>query len=229
MAIGFRASSTDTGASGTLTPTEPTGSNEDDIILAHVAIASVDGSWTAPADFTQLDTNIATGGPDTHHWVGYKVRGATAGNGYTFTYTGTAASGAAQLVGYSGGKITEPLDVTYSNALHFNESALSTGNEAAQPITTVTDNAMVVLLFMSNESITTFGPPTDYNQRSAATATLSPYACDKLTTTAGTQTPGVFTHTVTTQENRTYVVAIRDSAATIAASKLAVLKRNRHF
>jgi len=213
MAIVFRDGNIDGGNKTSFTPTEDAGAAENDFMLMYGFLASTDGTWTFPADFTQIDQFSETAGAaDARVFIGRKVRGATAGNGYNMTYSGTAGNGSVCLISYRG---SQALDLTYVKASHY-DNTIDSMNAAAKAITTVTNNAMVVLCQMiSNTAITTFGAPSSYSQRKAASGiNRNIYACDRIIATADTETPGAYTHTGDdTQDQRQFTIALRESVA----------------
>ncbi len=228
MTIAHRGGATDIGSATSWTPTEDAASAENDFMLLVAFVATTDGVFTDPADFTELDQFTETGGsPDSRVYIGYKRRGATAGSGYNITYSGTAANGGSMLVSYSGVHLTAAFDVTYAKASHY-DASLNDENAAAAAITTVNDNAMVVLLQMMNSNaVTAFGPPTSFNQRTAVGGASSNfYSCDQLKATAGLVTPGAYGHTGNaTQDQRQFTIALQE--AVTATSKLAIFRRLR--
>ena len=229
MTISFVGSAID--ASSPFTPAEAGSPASGDFMLLFGTIATVDGTWTVPGDFTVIDQFAETAGAgDMHVFIAYKIRGADAGSGYNCSYSGTAGNTRVLLAAYRGDAGTLALDVTYVKATHY-DATLNNANAAAKAIDTATNGAMVILAQMiSSNALTGFGPPSGYTQRdAAAAANASIYLCDKIVATAGTETPGVYTHTAAegTQDQRQFTIAISETSS--AASKLAVLKRIRHF
>ena len=225
MAITYVGGATDASfTSGNLVVAENGSPAENDIMLCLCNVIATDGVWTDPADWTQIDQfDTTTGSSAARMYIGYKVRGADAGSGYSFGWSGTEGNAGAMMITYRGGDTSTPFDVTYVKATHFVETS-NARNTAAQPITTTTDGAMVVLMqHHSGEAIDTFGPPTNYQQRTAQAGTsINQYSCDRLITSASTETPGVFTHTdaVETQDPRTFTLAIRESGAGASIGRL---------
>jgi len=229
MAITFVDGSANTGTGTSVTPTEPSGAAQNDLIIMATCVNTIDGVWTDPADFTEIDQNTATlGAPDTRNYIGYKIRGADAGSGYAMSYSGTSGNYASLISCYRGVDTSQPIDTTYVNATHFT-SASNNMNLAAKAIDTTTANAWVVLYYFStNPALTGVGAPSGFTQRDAGTGTVNAYTCDFADGAASTVTPGVFTHTGSDgQDPRIFTISLREIQA--ATSKLAVLKRNRHF
>jgi hypothetical protein len=216
--------SVDAGASATgVTLSEPSGTQEDDLILVIVKNDATGSNWTAPADFTQIDE--ATGTSNQRFWLGYKVRGATTGSGYSFTHDfGAGTHTAGQLVVYRDENTSTPLDVSYVQANHKTDS-VDDLSYAPSAITTATNNSWVVI--MSGYS---GGPGT------VSWATVSGYTVDgvlavsdgrnlntihKLVATAGTETPGSFGTTGDTGEDGTsFTLAIRPGTTSTGGDDL---------
>jgi len=218
-----------------VTGTEPTSTAQNDLVLALVGVNDDTGVWTDPADFTQIDdVEGASGSPDMRCYIGYKVRGADAGSGYAWSYSGASGGCTCTLITLRGIDTSTPIDTTYVQGSHFNDGTLNTPNEAASAITTTTDAAWVVLLQLMTQGISgAAGSPSGYTERAdhltGAVTSRGSYVCTKEVASAGAETPGDFTHTdVTgTSENRTFTLAIRP--AVTATSKLAVLRRIRGY
>ncbi len=193
--ITFVDATTDRNGSDTSqTPAEPTGAAEDDIIIAVASISTEDGTWTDPADFTEIDTQVS--GDSAHEiYVGYKVRGADAGSGYQFSYSGTAGNIRVTLYAFRGQDAT-PFDVTYASGSHYEESVddQTDGNPA---ITTATNGAVVVLLqAMRFSSGATAGAPSGYTGEFEGEGSgPQHFAAYRTVSSAGTETPGAWTHT----------------------------------
>lgn len=218
-----------------VTGTEPTGTAENDLVIALVGTTDDTGVWTDPADFTEIgQASGLSGSPDMRCYIGYKVRAATAGSGYAWTFGGAAGGCTCTLLTLRGIDTSFPIDTTYVEGSHFNDGTINTPNEAASPILTVTANAWAVILSLYTQGISgAAAVPSGYTEQAdhltSATTSRGTYICSKLIPSITTETPGAFTHTdVTgTSENRSFIIAIRPAAA--SASKLSVLKRIRHF
>ena len=223
MAITFIAAShIDTSGSTTLTPAEPTGAQQNDLIIAYGKWRDTGAAYTItdPADFTQIDQFYeAVGSADDVLYVGYKIRGADEGSGYQFS-VGTSDAGQFNLLCYRGVDTATPFDVTYVKASHYDaDGSPGVVNNAAQPITTVTDNAWVVLLYLNtqNHSSSTGGPPSGYTEDQSVDLNFAidgAYACHKEASPAGLETPGVYTHTDTndTDDPRLFTFALKPTA-----------------
>lgn len=216
--------SVDAGSSATsVTLSEPAGTQEDDLILVIVKNDATGSVWTPPADFTELDE--VTGTSNQRFWIGYKVRGATQGNGYAFSHDfGAGTHTAGMMAVYRDGNTGTPLDVSYVQATHKTDS-VDDLSYAPSAITTVTNNAWVVI--MSGWS---GGPGT------VSWAGISGYTTDgtleggsgrnlnvvsKLVATAGTETPGSFGTTGDAGEDGTsFTLAIRPGTTSTGGDDL---------
>ena len=228
MTISFIDATSVSGSGTSATPTEPTGAAENDILILCCGINTTDGVWTDPADFTEIDQLTATAGaPDQRIYLGYKKRGSDAGNGYAMSYGGTSSNYNCVLTCHRGQDLVTPFDVTYVQGTHHN-AASNAMNTAAAAITTANDNAWVLLYYIAtNPGLTGFGAPSGFGTREAKSATVNAYMCDIAKASAGLLTPGVYTHSGDdAQDPRNFTLALRVATA---SSKLAVLKRNRHF
>ncbi len=228
MAISYIGDSSTSSASATsATNTEPAGAQQDDLMIAcglrNADALTGEGSWSVPADFTIID-NLAEllGSEDGNLFIAYKVRGATAGSGYTFDMGSvTAAAITTLLQCWRGVDTTNPIDVSYVRANHYGATA-NNANAAAKAITTVTNLAEVVLYQLHTQSLGAsgvLGGPSGYTGRgtagSATSGARSMQSWSKNIATAGTETPGVFTHTgtTTTDDPRTFTIALRPASA----------------
>lgn len=200
-----------------VTPSEPSGTAQNDIVIAHCAINSTGGTWTDPADFTEIDQEDTAPAFAWTTYVGYKIRGATAGSGYTFSASSSAAQIVCTLLTYRGIDTSTPFDVTFSAGSHYSEHNNDV-TAAAPPITTVTNGAEVVLLQHWNGGVAGFalGAPSGYTSREEVLqASRVNFAVSKNVATAGTETPGVYTTTgsATTQDSSNYTLALRPAGA----------------
>ena len=209
-------------SSGTsLTPTEPTGCAEDDLVVAF-------GKWrdtssaltiTDPTDFIEIDQLYeTTGSADDVLYVGYKIRGSTAGDGYQFDIS-SSESGQMNLLCFRPPDTATPVDVTYVRASHY-DADNNGPNVAAEPITTNTDGALVLLLWMGTQGLssTSGGPPSGYTEAHEFDMTAAidgAYAAYKEVSTAGLETPGVFTHTDVdnVDDPRKFTLAFRQASS----------------
>jgi len=203
------------GSATSVTAPEYTGAAEDDLVLCHATIDSTDGVWTDPSDFTEIDQYETAASGEVY--IGYKIRGSTAGQALTFSYSGTAAAIRATCWGHTGVDTTTPFDVAYSQGSHQNSQTNDSGTTAAQAITTATADAMVVLIqFLQNDGSFTAGAPTNYtlqidlqvNDRAHQIAT-------RVISSAGLTTPTVWTHTdvASGADTSNVTLALKEAAA----------------
>ena len=219
MAITFiNGSHVDDAGETDLTPSEPTNTAENDLILAFVMWTDTSNTIVDPDDFTQIDNFTETVGPDREVYAGRKIRGSTAGDGYTFSVA-TVATCQASLLTFRGIDTTTPLDVTYVKANHYT-TLDNTPNLACKAITTANDNSLVVVVQIHTGALsdTDGSPPSGYAEVFEAALGQNNdgfYAATKLITSAATETPGVFTHTDTnnTSDPRNFTFALRLASA----------------
>lgn len=204
-----------------LTCAEPAGAAQDDLILGVCKRGNDtdDGDWVDPADWTQIDLQDETlGNPNTQYYLGRKVRGSGAGNALTFTFGGTASGMTCVITAWRDIDTSSPLDVTYSDGSHYNanNNAITT---AAQPITTATDGAIVILLQGITQEVDSAAPPSGYTERAQVPdATVNNnrhlYVVSKVKTTAGVETPGAWGHVDSDADadGAQYTIALRPAA-----------------
>jgi hypothetical protein len=155
MAIAFVSeSNTQTASMNNTTPntvTAPAGIVDGYVLVALANRETDVGTLSLPTGFTELDSDTYTGGGTARQVVlGWKYASSESGN-YDFTTDDTNAQtrNHALIAVYSGVIGTNPLDVTYVNATHAIES-INDGTPTAQPITTETDGASVLLLLSAH-------------------------------------------------------------------------------
>lgn len=222
MSISRIDSTTDENASATSqVPSEPAGTAADDYVFCEASITSIDGTWAnVPADFTEITQKIETlGNADANIYFGFKKRGVDAGNGYSFGNDGSAGNIRVSLLTLRGCDLTNFLDLAYVEGSHYT-SGTNNPNDAANAITTVTDDAWVLLCQQISNTITgPTGPSSGYTV-AANFLTLSGrghYICRKEIPSFTTENPGVFTHTdsVGTADSRVFTFAIRPATSGI--------------
>lgn len=193
--ISFVAQSNASGGSETqVTPAEPTGTQQNDVVLAACVKDNGVGAITDPADFTQIDSFIVSGaGPAAVVYLGYKPRGANAGSGYQFSHDQAADAFGCSLFTFRGVNTSAVLDVAWVKATHYNESAAEL--TAPQPITTVRDGAEFFVFYHEQSDVSvTSGPPATFISRGHnISGGRQIVGVSKNVATAGTETPGVWT------------------------------------
>ncbi len=230
-AISFVAGTySQTTSSNTRTLSEPAGAAQNDVILVYCQALVTSGiTWVDPADFTEINQKVTTAGsPSQKSYLGYKIRGATAGNALTFSHSDSNSNIACQAVAYRGVDTSTPFDVTFVEATHYQQGAANTPNMTAKPITTVSNNDWVVLFYGATQSISgAAGPPsgytTDADNLSTGFSNRSTYVAHKLVASAGVETPGAFTHTDVTgsMDPHTHTLALKAGGPTFTAGPAA--------
>lgn len=222
-AITFVAKTNANNSSATsVTPAEPSGAAQNDLILA-TCVKDIDGgTWTDPADFTQIDQFDIGGSVSAVMYFGYKVRGATAGSGYQFSNSDSAQPIGCTLTAWRGVDTSTPIDVTYVKVTHYNEQAGGDELQAAQPITTATNGAVVVIFWheQSDTSLTS-GPPSGYTERGLDIAAgRQIVVVSKEVPSAGVETPGswTFSDLATSAATAQVTLALRPASAAPAFS-----------
>ena len=218
-AITFVAESSSVNSSSTSrTPSEPTGTAENDVVIAFCTISTEDGTWTDPADFTEIYQNAETGttGITVNSYLGYKKRGADAGSGYAFSNSGTGGGIRCTLTTYRGVDTTTQLDVTWVTGSHY--STFENDNTVANPaITTATNGAWVLLFQYSWDASQTHVAPTNYTLRIdyATGSGRTQASASREITTATTETPGEWNHTSwnASADGVHYTIALKPLAA----------------
>jgi len=214
----FSADSNNTDAVSLTLPTHATG----DIII--IFAGGFDGTtsgitWSTPSGYTALADHTATPGNDPTIYSWYKIA-TSASETYQTTVPDTACKHAAGVIVFRGVDTTTPLDVTPTETDVLNDVL-----NAHAAITTSTDNGAILLLegipsAGTTERPLTAGAPSGYtlgpvstpnqNYSTLASAYLLDYG------TAGTKTPGVWTHTPPSSnasEKAQLTIALRPATA----------------
>lgn len=212
-----------------IAPSEPVGAAAGDFAIfgGHINSNTNDGDWTKPADFNWLTTKDETGGtPDNQIAIAWKIRGADAGDGYSFGYSGAAKPMAGALLLFRGVDPVTPFDVPYVEASHYAFYA-NDSLSAAKPINIVTGGAAVLLFQFLTQSIGTGPPgmPTGYTESESIQMTASGRAmtsCYKIVGAPGTETPGVWLHTDSngTSDTSNFTLALRPFIPAAAGVRL---------
>ena len=154
MAVAFESFSSRTAnVSNTFTLSKPTGTAEDDLLIAIINWSeSID--ITPPAGWTEIN-HTTTGSP--YVWAFYKVAGASEGASYGFTFSGSASL-QGNITRYSGVNTASPID-----ASSFVRAGAESTPHAFAGVTTSLNNAYLVM----------FGAVLDYGD---ATVDFSGYS-----------------------------------------------------
>ena len=186
------------------TPGLPDGLAEDDVMILVSHRNDDVGAFDTPSGWTKIDAlssddwEVAASAHSS--LVCYRVAGASE-SAPAVTHTDTASEQwASVIVAYRGVDTTTPLDLaaTSSHALTFSNKA-TTNVDVAQPITTVTDFAKVVLIEVVTHNDITSGAisPSGYTNRvwHAGHQHRQILIDDKTVASAGTETPGAAGYT----------------------------------
>jgi len=221
-AITLVATSSASSASVTsCSPSIPAGAQSGDLMLVfgNSSINNVQDIWDDDGGggngWTQLDYQLGVSGVDRESAIYYKMHDGSESNP-TFTLGITSRNISCGMSVYRGVDQNSPFDVTYSSGSHYSQG--SNNPVPDQPdITTVTDEAMVVIFMGAGGSgITTGGAPDGYTltQSLVPGATYSNrqiFAALKVVSTAGVETIGVWTHATTSSgpETQQFTLALR--------------------
>lgn len=177
MAVAFRAIATNnpSGAAVNTNISKPTGTVDNDIMLACVYVET-DVAVTAPAGWTlicDLDHTVA----NFDMWVYWK-RASSEGTTYSFTHASAFEEGS--IASYSGCTTAgDPQDATASQNQNTGTVETATG------VTTASDGAAVVGIFACSEGVTgQSGPPTGMSERFGVDGE-NLYWADVIQTSAG--------------------------------------------
>ena len=170
---------------------------------------------TAGDTFTLLHYDESSAGRDRGSAMFYRRLTGLEGT-VTFEGTGdTVEEHSICLSVWRGVDTTTAFDVTFAAADHYTEGQ-NNYNLTPDPVTTVTNGAMVILAeTITHDDITTAGAPTNYTIAVDGTGTTQDHAQQihvyREIATATTETPGAFTHTVnnTVAEAQCRTVALR--------------------
>lgn len=193
--VTFRSATTSQSTSDTSrSPADPSGGALDDSYIAVAWIDIEDGTWTIPSGWTEIEDHlqdVAVG----HTNVSRIVRGASAPN-LTWSYSGTADDIRVTVYAFEGVHTTTSLDVVYVTGDHYTQ-ATDDPTAANAAITTINDNAMVVLIQITEFSGSgTPGAPSTFSLDVTGDGSKPQHhLAYKIQASAGLVTPGVWTHT----------------------------------
>ena len=197
--------------------TKPAGTADGDILFAHVYRQFVSGDLGAPVGWIEIDDVIATTAMQSALF--YKLAGSDEPADYSFTVSqGTERDGSAAITSWSGIDADTVLDVTYVRATHAVEST-GDATPTPQPITTVSDDSVVLTIALSTTSANAAAtPPTGYTQAVQVddAAFFNSVLDYKLIPTAGVETvgdptlPGIDGNYTRSQQ---YTIALKRSPA----------------
>ena len=196
MAVVYQSSQTaSTGTSGSITVTAPTGIQQNDLLIAHLAINQTVNTPTGWTSYYQANTLA----------VFYKLASSSEPTSYVFTFSASGA-GSAAVIRLSGTDLTNPLNNSIAAYNPSSASSLSTGAGLAPTVT----NTLLLFLTRQNSTVTASSYSTSntsptYTQRynlsnatssiSAATAPYAP-ATDTVNNTANFSSSTILTEIV---------------------------------
>ena len=222
MSITYVASaSANTGASTSVTITKPTGTVDDDVMIAVFSNGQTDGTTPASTDWTNIDFNEVTAGTDGMSSIFYKVA-SSEGTNYTFDYPSSTSNQTVGIISTFRGVDASVLDETYVTGSHFLNEQDGGAAPTPQPINTNTANAFVVVTnFHQLAATTAIAPPSGYTE-AAEVLVANRYSTMAYIDAGatGTQTPGSFTMTDATvaTDHFMYTLALKPAGAGAAGS-----------
>jgi len=187
------------------------------VIVGQGAGTAVDPAiedMNAAEGFTEIENTGETGGRDHSIGIGLKVAASESGT-YNFNLVGISSG--VDRVGICLPIIgSDGLDVTYVKATHYAD-VTNDPTPTSPAITTVTNNAEVVLIHLCTHLALTAVAPTGYTIRADITdsANRNIVVATKLVATAGVETPGAWAHTDgdAASEGITVTLALKPTAA----------------
>ena len=162
-------------ASTSTTITKPTGTVQDDLLVAHISVEGGDPTFATPSGWTQLFNG--TGGGDVGVAVYWRLAGGSEPANYTFTWTDSENSEAA-MVRYSNVDTTTPIDA-WASASGDDDMPL------APTVTTTTANTTVIRLFGSDDNETVTNPTGTTSRYDVSGLGVTTTAADDTQPTAG--------------------------------------------
>lgn len=152
--MAYRSSASAAAAAASVTVTKPTGTVDDDLLVAGVS-AAAGAAITAPAGWTQWGSEVTAGAS---RGAFFWKRASSEGADYTFTSTG-ASNITGKVSAYSGGITTGDPQDGVTTAV----SASGTTHTVTGFTTTDTDDLVTMYLSLTTNS--TFTPPTNFTER----------------------------------------------------------------
>lgn len=234
-AITFVQSDSAWAASGAnITVDKPTGTIDDDVMIALCYLDGTDGTgvWTAPAGWTKIFDYTGTLARDRCLTAFSKVA-SSEGASYTFTNNGPGtANVSGAIIALKGVDTASILDATYVEANHVLDD--DTEPFTSPNITTTTDGSWVLLMqAITHAFCTAGGAPSGYTLRLEQIGTQDGQIlfATKEVSTAGAETPGDFTSTFSDNSGAASTVAlaikVAPSGGVIVTPSLATLSNNQ--
>ncbi len=160
--IAFRAAATGVSASGSVTINKPTGTVQNDVMVAGIAVRPNTATITAPAGWTLLRSTKQAANTANQLSTYWKLATASEPASYTFT-VGANAGAAGGIASFSGVDPSDPIDVENG------QTTASATTSAARTVTTTSTNDMIVTVHGIASSVT-WTPPTGMTEAADATS-----------------------------------------------------------
>lgn len=205
----------------TLTPN--VGTSENDLMVAFLcARSNAVPTWQLVAGWTQIYEKIDTSGADKASSVYVKYAGSSEGTSNFKTDREQVGEGSGVILTFPGGNASTPMDVTYSDALHFatHFNMPTTNDDLSKPITTITDAAYVITFIHAGFDLITDASPTStgYTLFASNIGTngnnVQFHIQGKIVTNAGVETPdaAAIISSSNTAEVSHHTIALREAA-----------------
>jgi hypothetical protein len=211
VAVGFRAAATagTTGQTTSLTISVPASIQNNDVLIAQVAIQTDTVPITAPSGWTQIRLDQNSGG-GIMQGLYYHVVTSPEPASYTWTWAGSGSNASGGMAAYEGVDTSNPINASSGAA------SSSTSNTIVAPSLTTTVGNTEVLSFFGARSNSAVTVPTNLTPRWSAQSTTgsssSQYSssAEGDTLQAAVGATGAFTATISdTQNNVGQVVALQ--------------------
>lgn len=190
MAISVRAISTGEGSSGTASASVPTGTAEDDVLIAVVHWNGPPGTVSSSDGFTNKFGNREYNGPSAQYDLFHKVAGASESGSYEWTSDSNRWS--VTVLAVSGVDTADIYDVDPDATSENTRGGGSGTVNETNGITTVTDGALIIACaFNDSNSVTFDTTPEDADATWTSQSNLSSQqlqgVATKLKATAGSE------------------------------------------
>jgi len=214
MAFAFKATSTVTGTALNATGTEPTGTAQNDIMVAFIICGQL-GVLGAPVGWTVLRSGqTGTSENDDHQYmIAYIVRGASAPS-LVFT-TGTSQPRELYICTFSGENTSTPIDAEGTPAV--TPATPTPATNPDPPSVTPVDAAALAICVGSSwfgSAAGGWGTPTGYTIRSRNVAGDSGVMASKQLSGTAPDNPSAFTNGAGASSNFAHTFTLKSSAGT---------------
>ena len=187
MAIAFRSESHVVGIGTSVTGTEPTGTVQNDVLIALYIVDSTSGTLGIPSGWTSIYSGVSPT-PNYRYNLCYIVRGASAPS-LAFTHTGSVYR-ELFIMSYSGCNTNAPINASVDGG------GFTSNPQAPNPpsATATVANAMALAIGIGWNGSASGGwtPPSGYTMRTDNTAGNDVMVASKLLVSAGAEDPGAF-------------------------------------